>query len=174
MRKFLYILGILAFVLLVYVVFKHLTIEKLDTSKLEFVQTDPSVNLRRVKQDGKWGLLDETNTPVTDFDYDSIKVFSEKKTVVEKNGKFGYLDQNVNKITPLKYDLAYDFNDGIARVLLNGKWGLINDKGEEILKPDFYDKISPFDYNGIAKAENYDKNVVDFIDKSGKVVKSQQ
>ncbi len=171
MRKFLYVLGALALLIIAYFVIKHFNVEKVDTFKLEFVQTDPSVNLRRVKQNGKWGLLDETNVPVTNFDYDSIAVFSEKKSVVEKDGKFGFIDGNVNDVTPIKYDLAYDFKDGIARVSINGKWGLINEKGEEILKPNFYDRISPFDYNGIAKAENFEQKVVHYINKSGQVVK---
>ena len=171
MRKFLYILGSIAFVLLVLVLVKYLTVSKIDTSKLEYVQTDTSVNLRRVKQNGKWALVDLSNRPITDFEYDSISPFIEKKSVIVKNGKYGFIDDKVNVVTPAKYDLAFDFLDGVAKVSVIGKWGLIDENGNELIKPDYYDYISSFDYKGIARAENYKDNVVVFIDKTGKKIK---
>ncbi|MBD5405378.1 WG repeat-containing protein [bacterium] len=169
MRKFLYVLGALAVILLLFVSIKYLTVKSIDESKLDYIQTEKSVGLKRVKQNGKWALLDESNRPITDFEYDYISDFSNDKSEILKNDKYGFIDKNANVIVEPKYDLVFGFNNGVAKVLLNGKYGVVDENGVEIIKPDYYDYISEFDYRGLAKASKGDKTVI--IDKSGKVQK---
>ena len=172
MKKLLYILCGLAVILTAFLLFKYFTVKKIDMSKVEFVQTDNSVNLRRVKVNGKWGLIDLSNRPVSDFEYDSISSFTDNKSVVVKDGKYGFIDDKINAVTPVKYDLAFNFINGLAKVAINGKWGIIDENGKELVKPDYYDYISTFDYKGLARAENHKDNVKVLIDTTGKVVKT--
>lgn len=169
MRKFLYVLGALAVILLLFVSIKYLTVKSIDESTLEYVQFEKSVGLKRVSKNGKWALLDESNRPVTNFEYDYIGEFSSNKSEILKNEKYGFIDGNANVVVEPKYDLVFGYNNGVAKVLLNGKYGVVDEKGVELIKPDYYDYISEFDYRGVANARKGNKDVI--IDKYGKVQK---
>ncbi len=171
MRKFLYVLGAVAIILLLFIFVKYVSVNKVDTSKLEYVEVDESVKLKRAKQDGKWALLDYSNRPITDFEYDYIDSFNENKAEMLKDGKFGFIDDKANIVVKPKYDLVFKFSNGIAKVLLNGKYGVIDEKGHELIKPTYYDYISEFDYTGRARAENYKDKKTVIIDKHGNIQK---
>lgn len=168
MRKFLYILGAVAFILVLFILLKYLTVRRIDESKLDYIQIEDSIGLKRVRQNGKWALLDESNRPVTNFEYDYIGDFANNKSEILKNEKYGFIDDKANVIVKPKYDLVFRFNNGVAKVLLNGKYGIVDENGVEIVKPNYYDYISEFDYRGLANARKGDKTVV--INKYGKVM----
>lgn len=169
MRKFLYILGTVAVLLLLFVCFKYLTVERIDVSTLEYVENEDSVKLKRARQNGKWALLDMENRPITDFEFDYINPFVENKSEIMKNGKYGFIDDKANVIVEPKYDLVFDYSNGLATVALNGKWGVVDENGVELISPNYYDYISNFDYKGQAKAEVFKENKVVIIDKFGKI-----
>lgn len=171
MRKFLYFLGAIAVFLLLFVSFKYLTVERIDTSKLEYIENEDSVKLKRARQNGKWALLDNENRPITDFEYDYINTFVENRSEIMKNGKYGFIDDKANVIVEPKYDLVFDYSNGLAKVTLNGKWGVIDENGIELISPNYYDYISNFDYKGQAKAEVFKENKVVIIDKFGNIQK---
>ncbi len=71
------------------------------------------------------------------------------EVVVSKNGLCGYKDQQGNLIIPCRYDYIGIFSEqGVAVVKKGHQFGLVNNKGEEVLRPN-YDAIGPFK-NGVA------------------------
>lgn len=172
MKKVWYILAGVGFILALYVGLYYLTVKKIDTSTLDFVQVDTSVNLKRVQKDGKWALLDKNNRPITDFEYDLIDKFENGKSLIIKNGKYGLINKKVKVVAEPKYDMIFSFINGAASVVVNGKYGFINEEGVEIVVPNYYDYISPFEQSGLARAENYKDKKVVVINKQGKVVKN--
>lgn len=103
-----------------------------------------------VKQNGKWGYIDETGTPVTEFCYEPLLyaedfleqptedgVYSEMKRIcpysanegmipVKKDGMCGVIDTQGNEIVPLMFEDITSVHDGAVWAKENGKWGLLN------------------------------------------------
>lgn len=77
---------------------------------------------------------------------------------------------NVVAETAHKYDYIYDFENGYARVNMDRKYGIINEKGEEIIPPEYDDIV--LKYEG-EPAEGYFSAVKDgkvgFLDLQGNV-----
>ncbi len=56
----------------------------------------------------------------------------------KKNNKYGYLDKNGKVVVDYKYDDAKEQNEyGYCAVQKDGKWGAVNEKGEEIVVPQY-------------------------------------
>lgn len=142
--------------------FKDMTVVKQDENNLGKV---------RVVKDGKWGLTNPDGTLLVDMDYDFIDVFKENRAIVVKDGKYGFIDENLNVVVEPKYSYATHFVNGASIIKMNNKAGVINLKGEEIVKPVYYDYISTFDANGIAKAKNFTENKNVAINIKGEIVK---
>ena len=54
------------------------------------------------------------------------------------NDKYGYVDKNGKVVVDYQYDDATEQNEyGYAAVQKDGKWGAINEKGEEIVAPQY-------------------------------------
>lgn len=86
--------------------------------------------LARVKQNGKWGFINKTNTLVVPAQYDETQYFSEELAAVKTGGKWGYIDKTgAIRIAP-QYSNTLGFSEGFAASLLNGKWGFIDTTGK--------------------------------------------
>jgi KWG leptospira repeat protein len=56
----------------------------------------------------------------------------------KQNDKYGYVDKNGKVVVDYQYDDATEQNEyGYAAVQKDGKWGAINEKGEEIVAPQY-------------------------------------
>lgn len=56
----------------------------------------------------------------------------------KQNDKYGYVDKDGKVVVDYQYDDATEQNEyGYAAVQKDGKWGAINEKGEEIVKPQY-------------------------------------
>ena len=95
--------------------------------------------LAPVKQNGKWGYVDETGTPVTEFVYEpllSSDTFSREALVpysaheglipVMKDGKCGVIDTQGNEVVPCIFDGITSVYDGAVWAKQNGQWGVLN------------------------------------------------
>ncbi len=85
--------------------------------------------LAPVKQNDRWGYIDQQNNFVIYPKFSFANDFSENLAAVEINNKWGYIDGNGKYVIEPQFDDAYNFIRGLARVKSNGKWGFINPKG---------------------------------------------
>ena len=80
----------------------------------------------------------------------------------KKNNKYGYVDKNGKVVVDYIYDDAKEQNAyGYAAVQKDGKWGAINEKGEEIVSPqyDFTNNLN-IDFIGEWHLGSIDSNAV--------------
>lgn len=99
---------------------------------------------------------------------------------VNKNGKAGYIDHTGKIVIPLKFDEAWEFSEGLAPIRIGYDWGYINVYGNVVIKPQFF-QAWKFKENrarvGVYwKSRKVINNTVGnygYIDKSGRVIKSQ-
>jgi len=138
----------------------------------------------KVKQGGKYGLLDKQGGILIRPVYDDVFLLKNdkgKQTIpavacVRKQGKYGFLELVEKQILPTNYDkiaflqqLEIQEKDKITTHLLlkiqqNGKWGLMNLTDKEEIPIEF-DDIQPFQYGFalVKKAGKYG-----FIDLKGR------
>jgi hypothetical protein len=123
-----------------------------------------------VKKNGKWGLLNSSLEPVTDFIYEDIIIGSDnvcsKYGLIFAKESDGYhmLDLTGTPVGVETYEDARLFgSDGIAAVKKNGKWGFVDTQGNQVLDYQYEDAdsfskgLAPICING----------VYEYIDKNG-------
>ncbi len=150
----------------------------------------------RIKQDGKFGLIDRNKTVIIPAIYEEVTDFSNGYARVVKSGKVGFVNLKAEEIIPCIYDkdeqiitgavviytmnqkenvISIDvttddrrlgFNEDLVCVIQNGRYGFIN-KENEIIIPFQYDGADNF-YDSIAIIKQNDKYGA--IDKTGKIV----
>lgn len=103
-----------------------------------------------VKKNGKWALINNEFSLVTDYIYDDViynewHVCSKNAVVwVGKNGKYQLVDSNGETLTENTYDEAKCFVGTQACAVRKGdKWGFVSGTGEEIIAPQ-YEEAQPF------------------------------
>lgn len=79
-----------------------------------------SEGLAVVKNNGKWGYIDEEGTIVIPIEYDNAWDFTEGRGLVKRDGKFGYVDYQGNEVIPIALDKATSFSNGTATVTFQG------------------------------------------------------
>lgn len=101
----------------------------------------------RVKQDGKWGLLNDDRSVWVAIKYDELNYISRRQQhyiSIEQSGKFGILNTKGAIILEAEYDEI--LSDGFRYKVKKGdKWGLKDGKGKELI-PTCFDKIEDQDY----------------------------
>lgn len=100
--------------------------------KYEFVDKD-SEGRRLVRNNGKYGFINEVGEPITAIDYDFALPFSDGRAVVKKNGMYGFIDRSGNIAIPLQYTNAVSFYNGQAWVESGDKTYYINVDGAVVL-----------------------------------------
>lgn len=104
----------------------------------------------------KYKIVNSTGVFITDMEYDSIAISSDKRLITVQDVQKGYAVYDVtgNEIVPFgKYAWIDCFDNGLCRVIQwkmtndienpEKKWGIINTKGKEVL-PLEYDNIWKF------------------------------
>ena len=128
-------------------------------------------NISRVKQNGKWGLINKKGIELTPIKYDTIYFKNSDEMVkVRLGGKEGVLSVDGTEIIPPIYDYIYEDvyseSKNLIKILLNGKKGYLNANGEEIISP-VYDDIYYIASNFIKIMLNGKKG---YLDKEGNVL----
>lgn len=123
--------------------------------------------LALVKRDGKYGYIDYNGKEVIPLEFEFANNFTNKYSKVKKDGKWGYIDTTGNAIIPIEYAYCGEVSNGIVAVGNGGKYGFIAIDGTVVCEL-IYDKVEPFNTEGIAKV------VVDqkygYIDKNNTVI----
>ncbi len=173
MKKTLYILMSLAFIVVIACIVKYKTKRnKISFKTVSLVKNDENnLNKIRVIKNNKWGLVDKDGNIIGDLKYDFIDTFSEGIAIVKQGAKSGYVDEEFNFITPIKYDFVNRFINGYAIVNVNNKSGVINKNGEELIKPIKYDYISSISNEGHAIAKIYSENKKYIINLKDEIIK---
>lgn len=127
-------------------------------------------NFVRVKQNNKWGVVNNAGKLVLPIKYDYINALGEKNLlmIVEKNNLTGIIDINGKVILPLEYTYI-DFwpQEGLHLIKKNDdKSGFIDENGIIVIPVQYY--ISEKFQNGKIKVEL--NNEIFYIDKTGRKV----
>ena len=97
------------------------------------INDDYSDGLIRIKQNGKYGFIDQNILIVIPFDYVWVSKFDNGIAAVKKNNKFGFINKYNELIIPFIFEGAKTFSEDFASVCINSKWGAINSFGETLI-----------------------------------------
>ncbi|MBK9461254.1 MAG: WG repeat-containing protein [Sphingobacteriales bacterium] len=124
-------------------------------------------NMARVRQNDKWGWIDQNGNEIIPLQYDDTRVFGTNGLAkVKKDGLWGWINQSGEEIIALQYENTYNFANGLALVKKNNKWGWINEQGETVIDM-LYETAYLFE-NGKALVEL--NNKWGWINKQGETV----
>ena len=138
----------------------------------------------RVKNDGKFGLIDKDFNMALPFEYDELYVMNNNYIWAKKNGKVGIFDTALQIAIPFKYEGDYergtfdkaDFREGLVPLMKNGKYGYVSETGVEVIDfiyssaGNFWMNTANVVLNGISgtidKMGRFKKKRVRFLDDS--------
>lgn len=95
-----------------------------------------------VRQDGKWGMLDEEGNEVLKPAYDNFNFLPNANRklffIAQNKVLHGAIDSNANVIVPVQYSKVRSYHeDRVAVKNLGGRWGFVNREGEEVVKAQY-------------------------------------
>lgn len=128
--------------------------------------------LAPIKQNGKWGFINQKGKNVIQPVYDDVHYFSEGMAAVSRNGKWGFIDTTGKLIVPTQYSAVGNFSEGLAAVREDEEdWGYINKSGKVEIPYQFggyvyWDSPGQF-HEGLASI--LIDNKYGFIDKLGNI-----
>jgi hypothetical protein len=95
-----------------------------------------------VKQNGKWGYINDTGKIVIEPVYSQAFDFKTKKYAIVKQGThFGIIDKKGKILLSTIYDSLKTLNDSVLAIQYQGLWGIMTIDGKMIL-PCAYDALS--------------------------------
>lgn len=102
--------------------------------------TDRSVDtglLLPVRQDGKWGYINEKGQIEIEPRFSYANDFSDglANVVIEK--RWGYIDKSGQMVIKPQFDYADRFSEGLAVVNIAGRYGYIDKTGKVVIEPEF-------------------------------------
>jgi len=105
------------------------------TKSLQFQSImDFSEDYYLIKEENRWGFVDEEGRLRISNRYDSAGIFQEGIAPIKLRGKWGFIDKNeALKIQP-HYDKVASFVDGRSIVQEGNLYGLIDKQGNEVLE----------------------------------------
>jgi len=89
-----------------------------------------------VRQNGKWGYIDNKGETIVQAKYDSCEQFKYGYASFKLNGKWGIVDKNGNEVAEAKYESIYGGENGIF-IYYDKGWGIIDKTGKIIASPRF-------------------------------------
>ncbi len=81
--------------------------------------------LIKVKQNGKWGIINLTTQDVYTREFESIAPFADGWALVKKDGKFGYINPQSELKIENTWEYAENFHQQVAIVGKNNKFGVL-------------------------------------------------
>ncbi len=129
-----------------------------------------SEGLARVKNNTKYGYINDGGKLVIPCIYDDAHDFSEGLSAIKIDGKYGYINKAGEIIVKPNYEFADQFSCGLARVKHKGLYGFIDKLGNFIIKPEHHIAKNFTEDMALIGASAYYGWVYGFIDKSGKTV----
>ena len=124
-----------------------------------------------VKDNGKYGYINQYGEVSVAARYDNASAFSEGLAGVRLKGKVGFIDSKGSLRLPFRYDDFSGFSEGLAAVKLYGKWGYVDTEGKTVI-PFRYEHARPFSDGLAAVGLSGGKTV--FVDKKGNEYEQRQ
>lgn len=118
-----------------------------------------------VQKDGKWGIIDENGEVLLDYHYKNIQNYTEKNFHAYKVTTWNVKNLKNETILSLEMDSLRYTGEKLYRYSLIGKKGLVDEKGKQVIGPD-YEEIANFKY-GLAKVK---KEKYGVITPAGKII----
>jgi len=104
---------------------------------------DVDAGVLKYKSEGKWGLLSERGTKITEAIYDTMgNAFADGLLSVSSSAGCGYIDKNGVVKVPLTYQEAYSFTRGLGLVKTGGLYGFITPTNTFALASTYIDGYS--------------------------------
>lgn len=94
-------------------------------------------DLRAIKDNNQWNLVNENNKILVENVFDKTWIFKEGLAKVLLNDKWGFIDTSGKIAIEPQFDYAWDFSEGLAKVQLNKKWGFVDKNGNFVIEPQF-------------------------------------
>jgi hypothetical protein len=140
--------------------FKNGTVQNLngggDQADRNLYELHPFANgLAAVRQQGKWGYIDETGQVAIPYEYDMVTRFSEGYAAVKKEGKWLYINKLGKPVRVGDFIDAQPCSEGIAWVRTEAGWGIlaIQEKLSIVMN-------SPFKEKGVGAKIQMDAKIV--------------
>lgn len=146
--------------------YSHAYLKHDGTYASEFIFDDAEdfyEGMARVKQNGKFGLIDTNMKFIVACNYESIGMFFDGLALVSLHNKFGFIDKNGKEVIAPQFEFAADFSEGFAMFQREGKSGFINKEGKIVIDAQ-YAQVKPF---GQGLAGVSDGKKWGFIDNKG-------
>jgi hypothetical protein len=125
--------------------------------------------LAKIVVHDKVGYVDQTGKTVITATYSGGGNFSGGVAFVSYDEGMKLIGRQGREIPIPHLDYVYDFESGLARVKAGNKWGLLGPGGRFVVQPK-YESIESFEA-GLRKAQIQGKELVDFLDEEGNMVK---
>ncbi len=90
-----------------------------------------------VREDGKWGYIDDRGNKVIETKYDSCDVFKNGFGRFKMNGKWGLVDKSGKEIVKAEYENVYSGDNGVF-IFYDGGWGIMDKTGKITVQPKLY------------------------------------
>lgn len=100
-------------------------------------QNIPEMLLAPVKENGKWGYVDEKGSYVIRPKFEIASDFSQDLAAVKINNKWGFINQVGDYVVEPQFDDAYSFSGSLARVKNGDLWGYVDLNGNYAISPQF-------------------------------------
>jgi len=94
----------------------------------------------RIKEGGNYGIISTMETILSSFNYQEIRIQSNRRMAAKRNNKYGFLgearDGKVKELIPFIYDCVRDFEDGLSLVAYGNLRMIIDCDGRFVLSLD--------------------------------------
>ena len=90
---------------------------------------DPNAELFLVREEGKWGYMNQDGHLAIGPYFDRAWPFSGNRALVEVDGLLGYIDREGDLVIKPQYLDAWYFSDGLAPVQMDDGWAYIDSTG---------------------------------------------
>jgi hypothetical protein len=118
----------------------------------------------------RYGVLNRKGQEIIACEHESITRDKHVFIVQHDWDMWALFDSTGQALTPFSYERIYPFSDGLAVVEKNELYGYINDKGQEVIKPQF-SFARDFGYDHLAWVTTTDDQHI-WIDRRGKKVRN--
>ena len=108
-----------------------------------------------VRQDGYYRLVDHTTgQPINESRYQAVDAFNENTyAAVQKDGYWLFVNEAGEEKDVGNFDELKSLANGMAAARSGDRWGYIDENGNWLIEPQFYDE-NPFNANGSAFVKN--------------------
>ena len=130
-------------------------------------------NIAATKTGNQWIFIDKEGNDflkINQPDIEDIGNLKNGRCWFKAGGLYGFLDSTGTVIVTPQYKKVFNYEGNVARVIQNKKTGIIDLEGNEIIKPNTFTFIYPFNQYGLAIIQKEQSGNQGLINKEGKMI----